>query len=366
MTRTLLDAATEAEALEWLHDNDRTDGLPVVIPTPDRVDRMVLASGLDGELDLGPMGPGNGATTIDAIAANAVMAGCRPDDMPVVLAIIQAILQPAFDLAEMQGTTHSTAPLAIVCGPIARTLGISGGFGALGPGHRANASIGRAVRLCMMNIGGARPGVSDMALLGHPGKFTFCLAEDIPSSPWEPLQVSLGHQADENAVVVLGTESPHSAIFVADADDPRSPDRLLDTLAATIANLGSNNAHFRGGAVAVALNPEHVAVLADAGLSRTDVQVQLAERATNPRSTLSAINPAFAGWGDPDDAIGAIADPADIVVFVAGGSGLYSSVFPSWAAGGHRNPVVTQPIVTDLSCEIPVLDSAPITTGATS
>jgi hypothetical protein len=360
----MLDADSEAEALEWLHANDRTDGLPVVIPTEERVDRMVLASGLDGELDLGPMGPGNGASTIDAIATNAVMAGCRPDDMPVVLAIVQAVMQPAFDLAEMQGTTHSTAPLAIVCGPIAATLGITGGFGALGPGHRANASIGRAVRLCMMNIGGARPGVSDMALLGHPGKFTYCLSEDTSSSPWAPLHTSLGYRAEDNAVVVLGAESPHSAIFVADADDSHSPDRLLDTLAATIANLGSNNAHFRCGAVAVALNPEHVEVLADAGLSRADVQSQLAERATNPRSVLSAINPAFAGVGDPADLIGAVADPADVIVFVAGGSGLYSSVFPSWAAGGHRNPVVTQPVVTDLACEIPAL--IPTTTnGAT-
>ena len=363
MTRALLDAFDEAEALEWLHTNDRTDGLPVVIPTPPRVDRMVLASGLDRDLDLGPMGPGNGATTVDAIATNAVMAGCRPDDMPVVLAIVQAIMQPQFDLTEVQGTTHSIAPLSIVCGPIARTLGISGGFGALGPGHRANASIGRAVRLCMMNIGGARPGVSDMALLGHPGKFAFCLAEDTAASPWDPLHTSLGFGVDESAVVVLGTEAPHSAIFVGDADDPSSPDRLLDTLAATVANLGSNNAHFRCGAVAIALNPEHADVLGAAGLTRPDVQERLAERAANSRAAITKLNPAFAGSGNPDDLIRAIADPDDVVIFVAGGSGLYSSVFPSWAAGGHRNPVVTQSVVTDLACEIPGLD--PTTIGAT-
>ncbi len=364
MSRALLDASDEADALEWLHANDRTDGLPVVIPTPPRVDRMVLASGLDGELDLGPMGPGNGATSVDAIATNAVMAGCLPDDMPVVLAIVQAIMQPAFDLSEMQGTTHSIAPLAIVCGPIAPTLGISGGFGALGPGHRANASIGRAVRLCMMNIGGARPGISDMALLGHPGKFTFCLAEDTDASPWAPLHTSLGFGVEESAVIVLGTEAPHSAIFVGDADDPTSPDRLLDTLAATIANLGSNNAHFGCGAVAIALNPEHADVLGASGLSRSDVQQRLTERATNPRATISRLNPAFARSGDPADDVRAIADPTDVVVFVAGGSGLYSSVFPSWAAGGHRNPVVTHPVVTDLACEIP--GAEPATIGATS
>lgn len=358
MTRSLIDATDEETALEWLHDNDRTDGLPVVIPTPARADRMVLASGIDGSLDLGPMGPGNGAATIEAIATNAVMAGCRPDDMPVVLATVQAIMQTAFDLTEVQGTTHSIAPLSIVCGPIAETLGISGGFGALGPGHRANASIGRAVRLCMMNIGGARPGVSDMALLGHGGKFAFCMAEDTVSSPWEPLHTSLGYRAEDNAVIVVGVEAPHSAVFVSDADDPNSTDRLLNSVAAVIANVGSNNAYFRGGSIAVAFNPEHVAVLEAANLTRSEVQQQLFERATNTRATLTRLNPTFAGKGDPDDAIRAIADPSHILVFVAGGAGLYTSVFPSWAAGAHGNPIVSHPISTDLACEIPTLSSS--------
>jgi len=367
MTRQLIEATDEEVALEWLHDNGRTDGLPVVIPTAARVDRMVLASGIDGSLDVGPMGPGNGATTIEAIATNAVMAGCRPDDMPVVLATVQAIMQTPFDLTEVQGTTHSIAPLSIVCGPIAETLGISSGFGALGPGHRANASIGRAVRLCMMNIGGARPGVSDMALLGHGGKFSFCMAEDTVSSPWEPLHTSLGYAAEDSAVIVVGTEAPHSAVFVADADDPTSTDRLLDTVAAVIANVGSNNAYFRCGSVAVAFNPEHVGVLEAAELSRSDVQQQLFERATNTRATLARLNPAFAGRGQPDDTIRAVADPNDLLVFVAGGPGLYTSVFPSWGAGGHNNPIVSHPITTDLACEIPTFapDHASPSNGAT-
>lgn len=355
MTATLevVESPDEAAALEWLHENRCTDGLPVVIPTSARVDRMVLASGLDAELSLGPMGPGGGDTTIAALAANAVMAGCRPDEMPVVVAAVRAALQTEFDLGEMQSTTHNTAPLLIVCGPLASTLGVASGFGALGPGHRANASIGRALRLCMMNIGGARPGESDMALLGHPGKFTFCLAEDVAASPWEPLHTTFGHTADESAVVVVGAEAPHSAIFVGDADDPNSADRLLRTLAAVVANLGSNNAHMRGGAVAIALNPEHVEVLASAGLKRSDVQERIAALATNPRASIRELNPAFAGTGALDDPIPAIADASDVLVFVAGGSGLYSAVFPSWAAGAHRNRAVSEKISTDQFCEIP-------------
>jgi len=349
----LLNAADEAVALELLHNLGCTDGLPVIIPTPERVARLVLASGLDADIKLGEMGPGDGAATIDKIAANAVMAGCQADDMPIVVAVVRAILQPEFDLGEVQATTHSTAPLVIVNGPAARHAGIVGGFGALGPGHRANATIGRAVRLCMMNIGAARPGVSDMALLGHPGKFSFCLAEDETNSPWAPLHTDFGHSAADSAVTVLGTEGPHSVLFANDADDADSPQRLLRCLAAVIANTGSNNANFGGGAVAVALNPEHAVVLAEAGLDRTQVQVELHRLATNSRARLRALNPGFVRAGHDDDLIHSVRSPNDLVVFVAGGSGLYSAVFPSWAAGAHLNPVVHEPIVTGEACELP-------------
>lgn len=349
----MLDAVDEAEALELLHASACTDGLPVVIPTPERVARLVLASGLDADLDLGEMGPGGGAATIEKVATNAVMAGCVPDHMPIVAAAIRALLQPEFDLAEMQATTHSTAPLMIVNGPVVGHCDIAGGFGALGPGHRANASIGRAVRLCMMNIGDARPGVSDMALLGHPGKFGFCLAEDEAASPWESLSRSGGHPAEESVVTILGAEAPHSVVFTNDADDPDSPQRLLRALAAVIANTGSNNANFGAGAVAVALNPEHVDVLDAAGMTRADVQVELHRLAVNTRGHLRSLNTGFLRAGADDDRIHAVRRPDDIVLFVAGGSGLYSAVFPSWAAGAHRNAVVSEVIVTGESCDLP-------------
>lgn len=350
---TMFEAVDEEAALELLHAEQCTDGLPVVIPTPERVARLVLASGLDADLDLGAMGPGGGAATVEKIATNAVMAGCLPDHMPVVVAAIRALLQPEFDLAEMQATTHSTAPLMIVNGPVVGHCDLAGGFGALGPGHRANASIGRAARLCMMNIGDARPGVSDMALLGHSGKFGFCLAEDEAASPWESLARSMGSAATESVVTILGAEAPHSVVFTNDADDPDSPQRLLRALAAVIANTGSNNANFGAGAVAVALNPEHAQVLAGVGMSRTDIQGELHRLAVNTRGHLRSLNTGFVRAGDDDDLIGATRRPDDIVLFVAGGSGLYSAVFPSWAAGAHRNPVVREIIVTGESCDLP-------------
>jgi hypothetical protein len=349
----LLSAPDEAAAVELLHELGCTDGLPVVVPTAERVERFVLASGLDADIELGEMGPGGGLATIETIATNAVMAGCVPDDVPIVLAAVRAIMQPEFDLAEMQATTHSTAPLVIVNGPAARHAGITGGFGALGPGHRANATIGRAIRLCMMNIGGAHPGVSDMALLGHPGKYSFRLAEDEAASPWPALHTSFGYDPVDSAVTIVGTEGPHSVLFTDDADDPGSPQRLLRALAAAIANTGSNNANFGAGAIVVALNPDHAAVLAREGMSRTDVHRALRDLAVNSRGHLRSINPSFVRLGDDDAPVYAIRRPEDLIVFVAGGPGLYSAVFPSWAAGAHRNPVVHEAIVTGEACDLP-------------
>lgn len=351
----LIDADDEEQALEWLHAHGCTDGLPVVIPTPERVERMVSASGLDGDHLLGTIGPMLGAATVERIAANAVMAGCLPDHLPVVVAVVRALCRPELDTGEWQSTTHSISPLIVVNGPARAACGpIAHGFGALGPGHRANVSIGRAVRLVLINIGGARPGVTDMALLGQPGKLAMVVAEDEAASPFPPLHLSLDPSLAEtdSAVTVLGVEGPHSVISVGDADDPAAPERLLRSLAGAIANVGSNNAHFRRGAVAVALNPDHAAALARAGYDRSGIQQALHELAANPRGLLHGLNPAFTS--EPgDDLVRATANPGDIIVFQAGGGGLYSAVFPSWGAGPHGNPWVTERIELDQACELP-------------
>lgn len=350
---SVLTAADESAALAELHRLGCTDGLPVVIPTPERVERMLLAAVADPTESLGVMGPLGSNTTIEKVAINTVMAGCDPDHFPIVLAALRALLQPEYDLSEAQSTTHSTTPLIVISGPLASACGVAGGFGALGPGHRANASIGRAVRLCLMNIGGARPGLSDMALLGHPGKFTMCLTEDLDASPWPSAAVDAGFDPLESVVTVIGVEAPHSVVFVDDADDPDSPMRLLRVLARAIANLGSNNAFFRTGSVAVAINPDHAAVLGAAGFSRADVQRELQRLATNQRGDLRALNPAFAGRGDDDDELSAVPSGDQILVLVAGGGGLYSSVFPSWSAGAHANPILHQVVDQDQACAIP-------------
>ena len=355
----LLTSASEYWAVEDLHELGCTDGLPVIVPTPERVSRMVLATGIDADLSLGRIGPNLGEATVEQVAACAVMAGCLPDHVPVVIAAVRAVCRPEFDTGEWQSTTHSISPLIIVNGPARHACGeIASGFGALGPGHRANASIGRAVRLALINIGGARPGISDMALLGQPGKFVMCLAEDEEHSPFPPLHTSLGpYSATDSAVTLLGVEGPHSVVSVGDADDPDAPDRLLRALAAAIATTGSNNAHFKRGSVAVALNPEHTIVLGNAGFTRLAVQQRLHELAANPRSLLRSLNPTFTPDGPANELLRATSKPEDILVFQAGGGGLYSAVFPSWGAGTNANPWVCERIELDQACEIPAIRS---------
>jgi hypothetical protein len=354
----LLEAADEAAAVELLHELRCTDGLPVIVPTRERVDRMVLASGLDGDLSLGELGPALGTATVEKVAAAAVMAGCLPDHMALVLAAVRAVADPRFDLTEMQATTHCTAPLLLVNGPVRASAGIASGFGALGPGHRGNMTVGRALRLAMINIGGGRPGESDMALHGHPGKLSYCLAEDEEHSPWEPFHVSRGFLAGQSALTAVGAEAPHSVMVVTDNDDPSSPDRVLDAVASMFSALGTNNAMLQGGAGIVVLNPEHAGVLAAAGMSRADVAGAVTERAGNRRAVLARQTPAFSSAGDPDDVIPCFHRREDVLVLVAGGVGLYSMVMPTWCAGSHRNTPVSVEVELDQACELPGVRSA--------
>ena len=353
-----MQAADESAALEVLHKAGMTDGLPVVIPTADRVANMVLASGQDADMRLGVMGPAGGVATIEKVAIAAVMAGCLPEYMPVVIASVQAVLQDAFDLAQMQSTTHCTAPLIIVNGPGRLSCGpIASGFGALGPGHRANASIGRALRLCMINIGGAKAGESDMALLGHPGKFTYCLGEDEEHSPFAPMHQDLGFDAEDTVVTVIGAEAPHSVIYSGDADDPQDAQKLLEVLAIGLANMATNNAVLTSGSAVVVLNPEHAKILADAELDRSMILQRLWELTHYPTQQLEYFAAGFAER-IKGESYRCFARPEDILLLMAGGSGLYSMVMPSWCAGAHQNSYVSQRVELDLYCEIPGLGDA--------
>ncbi|MEK7714244.1 MAG: hypothetical protein AAB387_02200, partial [candidate division NC10 bacterium] len=173
------------------------DGLPIIPPTEDRVAAML--GGAAPDRSFGAMPPLWRQATLEKLAVNAVMAGCEPASFPVIVAAVQAMLDPAFNLYGVQATTHPVAPLLIVHGPIAAALGIHAGSGCFGPGFRANATIGRAIRLILMNVGGATPGRHDMATQGSPAKFSYCIAERVDASPWGALR-------EDDAVTVFGGE----------------------------------------------------------------------------------------------------------------------------------------------------------------
>lgn len=348
-----LQAKDESVALEDLHRLGCTDGLPVVIPTTERVERMVLALGDPPDLSLGAMGPNSGDCTVEKLAAAAVMAGCLPDYAPVVRAAVMAILDPVFDLTEVQVTTHSISPFLIVNGPARELCGpIASGTGALGPGHRANASIGRAVRLAMINIGGGRPGISDMSLLGHPGKFTACLAEAEEESPFPPLHTSRGFREDQSVVTVIGTEAPHSVLCAQDTDNPKSGEGILTSLARMLAGIGTNNALARGGQAAVILTPDHANLLHGQGFTRESIAAGIHARAVVNGAQLNETALPAEPLA-PDEEFPAFASPEDILVLVAGGGGLYSYVLPTWSAGPHLNRAISKEIVLGEACDLP-------------
>ncbi|MEL7210516.1 MAG: hypothetical protein AAGK32_20175, partial [Actinomycetota bacterium] len=210
------------------------------------------------------------------------------------------------------------------------------------------------VRMAMINIGGARPGESDMALHGHPGKFTFCIAEDEEGSPFPPLHTTLGYDADQSAVTVVGSEAPHSAFFIGDGDDPAgSAEELLAILAAMLAAPGTNNVVLGGrGAAIIVLNPDHSAVLAQAGYDRAAIQQRIAELAVVPIEQAKRLYPRqFAEVTGSH--VQAIRDPERLLVLQAGGTGLYSMVMPTWSAGAHLNTAVHAEIELDQACELP-------------
>ncbi|MFN0093559.1 MAG: hypothetical protein ACKVVT_02125 [Dehalococcoidia bacterium] len=349
-------APDEAFALEELHARGWTDGLPVVIPTPERVEVMIAGGGIDPDIILGAVGPGFGEATVEKVAVNAVMAGCLPEHFPVVVAAVRAVCDDRFDLGVLQSTTHGLGPVIIVNGP-AREIcgGVASGWGALGPGHRANATIGRALRLVMGNVGGARPGRSDMAVLGQAGKFTSCLAEAEESSPWEPLHVARGLRHDQSAVTVVGVEAPHSVIMTPDGDDLEGGERMLRTLAASIVQPGANSTYGGNGTTLVVLNPAHARRLAKDGYTRAAVQQRLHELAVTAKATLNTYAPMRPyPPQDGQDLVKALRTPEKVVVAVAGGEGIYSAVFNCWGGGDHGVIPVTTEIEVAQVCELPV------------
>ncbi len=324
--------ASPAAWMDYFESQGWSDGLPVIPPTADLVEAMIAGSGLPGDAEVAIMAPSGVKASVEKVAINAVMAGCRPSFMPVIIAALRAMAEPKFNMAGIQATTHPVAPLVFVNGPIRSAIGINCGTNVFGQGFRANATIGRAIRLVMINIGQGIPGRTDMATMGSPCKFSYVAGENEEVSPWEPFHVERGLHREQSAVLVHAGEAPHNMQDHASVD----PGELLITIASTIATLGNNNVGMCG-EIMLVLGPEHARILARSGMSKDDVRFELHRRM---RLRFDAMGTTLRNWyrnrrpaincGPEVAEIPYLDDPAQILILVAGGPGLHSMVIPSF------------------------------------
>ena len=289
------------DPIEACFDRGWSDGLPVVPPTELRVLRMLQGTARSPREVLGEVPPALASCTVEKAAVNAVMAGCRPEYFPVVLAAIEAALDPAFALHGVLATTDFASPIVVVSGQVGRRIGMNSGVNVLGQGHRANATIGRALQLLVRNIGGGRPGGVDRSTLGHPGKYTYCFAEDESNEDWEPLRMDRGFARDVSTVTLFAGGGVHGIWD----ERARTPEALVAHTGEWLFRIGFAGAP---GHALVLIAPEHYRIYREAGWDRARIKSALAEasagkilieglllvRAGGPAGLLSA---AIAGWG---------------------------------------------------------------------
>lgn len=316
------------DQLDWLYRQGWTDGLPVVPPTPARVEAMIAGSRHEPQTLVGLVPPRWGTATVEVIAANAVMAGCLPQYMPVVITALEALLDRSYNLYGTQATTHAVAPLLILNGPIVSTLNFNFGYNLFGPGWRANASVGRAINLILRNVGGAYPGALDRSTSGQPGKYTFCIAENEAENPWTPLHVERGFQADQSTVTV------HPAGGILDLNDrsSRTADDLMHMLAHSL-KIHTGNGHLIGGEPLLVICPEHAFILSRDGVTKRQLQGFLWTHSQIPWDEFPAsyyrddVEPL-----ENSDRIPLCRTPDQFIIIVGGGAGRHSMYIPTFGA----------------------------------
>lgn len=332
LTSTRIKVADSLEAInELLYERGKSDGLPVIPPTPERVEAMCAAVARDPQELVALIPPSHGGATVEKIAINAVMAGCLPSYLPVVIAVVEAIAEPQFGLSRVQATTNPVGPMLIINGPIRKKLGINCGHNALGQGERSNATIGRAIRLIMINIGGGIPGVTDMSTMGQPGKFTCCFGENEESNPWQPLHVERGFPPEASTVTAV---TAVSIINMLDMDS-KDAEGLLTTIAGSLVGQGIYNMTNFPAEPVIVLSPDHAEILARDGLSKDAVRQRLWAKAAVPLASFSRgqVEAMIKRKRAVVDGMVHIAEkPEHIAIVVAGGAGPHSVFVPTFGA----------------------------------
>ena len=325
-------------ANELYQDNGWTDGLPIVPPTEKLVRGFLDAAALAGDEVVAVEPVRRRRITAEKVAIAAVMAGCRADYVPVVLAVVRAMCAPEFGLHGTTASTGGSAQFIVVNGPVRRAIGMNSTHNALGNASRANATIGRTARLLIINVLGGVPGRLDRSTLGHPGKFTYCVAEDEEDNAWLPLAAERGVPAGRSAVTVLAAGAPHQLMN----EWTREPRELLETYAATMrANLLTYS--IWAGNYVIVVGRQHRDVLHAAGWSKRDVREFIHERARVKREDWRSVGKGVVVGRKGDNVQTALRTPDDLLIVSAGGpAGGFGAVIPPWYA--EKSLAVTMPV----------------------
>ena len=305
---TQLEIDATEDLIEVCYENGWTDGLPVVPPTPERVERMLSGTDRDPDELIAAVPPKWGRATVEKVAINAVMAGCKPAYLPLILTAVKAMTSEQFNLHGVQVTTSHVGPMLIVNGPIRRQLEINDGFNLFGQGYRANATIGRALRLICTNIGGALPGELDRAAFGHAGKYTCCIAEKEEASPWDAMHVERGFQADDSTITVFAAAGPQTV----NDHGSNTAEGILNTISENIAAPGNSS-----GETLLVIGVEHAKTISEDGFSKADIRRYIADTTQHYSQE-------------------------DLLLMVAGGpAGRWSIVVPGWGSPSSRAVTLT-------------------------
>ncbi|MFQ5415988.1 MAG: thioredoxin [Myxococcota bacterium] len=332
------------DEFEAMFQRGWSDGLPLVPPTEKRVLAMLEGSARDPEEIVAVVPPDLVPCSVEKVAVNAVMAGCLPETLPVVLAAVEAACTDAFNIHGLLATTMPTGPVIVVNGPIRHAIGMNSGKNVFGQGNRANSTIGRALQLVVRNVGGGRPGEVDRATFGNPGKLSFCFAEDEEGSPWQPLSVDLGAKQGVNTVTLFPGEGPRSIVDQLS----REPESLARSLAVNMRSVHHPKLLLAFDCL-LAIGPEHARVFAEAGWDKARLRARLHELLQIPGSEFIRGAGGIAE-GLPENLADATLPkfkPDGIhIVHCGGGAGLFSTLIGGWVGGAMGSQTVIQEIGT--------------------
>ena len=336
--------ATEEDDMEACFDRGWSDGLPLVPPTELRVMRMLSGTNRDPREVIGAVPPDYGECTVEKVTVNAVMAGCKPEYLPVVISSVEAALQDEFCMHGLLATTYFSGPMILVNGPISRAIGMNSKGNALGQGNRANATIGRALQLVIRNVGGGKPGGVDRAVFGNPGKYSYCFAEDETNSCWESLAVEKGFNSDQSTVTLFAADGMQGIVD----QKSREPDSLARSFAAGL-RVASHPKMIQAADAFLVVSPEHERVFRDAGWSKQQLKDRLGELLMIPGTELIAGAGGIAeGIPDKfaDSTMPKFREGGLNIVRAGGSAGLFSAIIAGWGASGKMGSVpVTREIL---------------------